>query len=338
MSSTTGVWPSAGGPTNPQTAADELQAFLQKTSRTFALTIPMLPPNLRREIGVAYLLFRIIDTFEDATSWAPARRIQALAEFVELLGEERGGHAGDGDGSGEPRRSAAASAAATSWVREPPVTHEGYVELLGAVPRVLEWYAALAAPSRRELRRHVELSARGMGQFIERTGGDGVLRLQTMDDLHDYCFAVAGLVGQMLTELFLLAEPRLVERAEQLRARAVRFGEALQLVNILKDAGQDEREGRVYLPSSVPLAEIFTLARQDLRAAAEYCELLREAGADRGLVAFNAVNASLAIATLRLLRDRGFGQKLTRPQVVGIVAHVMHALDHHEPLFEAAAA
>jgi farnesyl-diphosphate farnesyltransferase len=313
--------PEAGAATTADAGDDELQAFLQKTSRTFALTIPMLPATLRREIGVAYLLFRVIDTFEDATAWAPARRVEALEEFVTMLDED-----------GAAPRSARTVAAA--WTREPPVAHQGYIELLGAAPRVIDWYHGLAPASRRELRRHVAQSARGMGRFVERTDARGVLRLQTIDDLHDYCFVVAGLVGQMLTELFVLGDPRVAVRADELRARAVRFGEALQLVNILKDAGQDQVEGRVYLPEAVPLAEVFMLARADLRAAAEYCEILRAAGADRGLVAFNAVNANLAIATLRLVRDRGPGAKLTRPQVIGIVAGVMHALDHGAPLFD----
>src|SRR3569623_835883 len=56
--------------------------------------------------------------------------------------------------------------------------------------------------------------------------------------------------------------------------------------------------------------------------------------AERGLGAFIAVNASLAIATLRLLRDKGTGSKLTRPQVVGLAAHVAHALDVGLPLFD----
>lgn len=315
VSSTAGIW------ANPGTLDDELQAFLLKTSRTFALTIPMLPERLRREIGVAYLLFRIIDTFEDATTWSPARRREALAEFVALLEDKGQGRSAE-------------EAAALAWTRDPPVAHPGYVELLGAVPRVLDWYRQLAAPSRKELRRHLEQSAQGMARFVERTNAQGVLQLETMDDLHDYCFVVAGLVGQMLTELFVLGDPRLVERAADLRARAVQFGEALQLVNILKDADQDQVEGRVYLPKSVPTAEVFLLARNDLQAAAEFCGILRDAGADRGLVAFNTVNASLAIATLRLLRDRGAGNKLSRTQVVGIVADVMHAIDHGKPLFE----
>ncbi|HEY4187048.1 MAG TPA: squalene/phytoene synthase family protein [Polyangia bacterium] len=298
---------------------EALQALLQKTSRTFALTIPMLPQPLRTEVGVAYLLFRIIDTFEDATAWVPKKRIAALGDFVRLLDE---------DGADQ------AAQLVETWTREPPVAHDGYQELLGAIPRVLGWYRQLAAPARAQLHRHVDRSAQGMGRFIERTDERGILRLDTLDDLHDYCYVVAGIVGEMLTELFLLGDARLADVAPALRARAVTFGESLQLVNILKDANSDAVEGRVYLPRQVALAEVFTLARTDLRQATEYIETLRTAGADRGLVAFNALNASLAIATLRLMRDKGLGTKLTRTQVAGLAAHVVHAIDAGLPLFD----
>jgi farnesyl-diphosphate farnesyltransferase len=138
----------------------------------------------------------------------------------------------------------------------------------------------------------------------------------------------------MLTDLFLFADDKLAGVASELRERAVRFGEGLQLVNILKDARPDAAEGRVYLPRQVALAEVFVLARTDLRAAAEYTELLRTAGAPRGLVTFNALNASLAISTLRLMRDRGLGTKLTRPQVAALAAQVVHAVETGAPLFD----
>jgi farnesyl-diphosphate farnesyltransferase len=304
----------------PSSDSDALQALLQKTSRTFALTIPMLPHPLRTEIGVAYLLFRIIDTFEDATAWSPAERQKALGEFCALLADD----AGDG----------AARAAAEAWLRRPPVEHDGYRELLSDTPRVLGWYRRLSPPARAQMRTHVERSAQGMSRFVDRTDAAGVLRLETMADLHDYCYVVAGIVGEMLTELFVLGDAHLTGVANELRSRAVAFGEGLQLVNILKDAGADAVEGRTYLPRQVQLAEVFTVARADLRQATEYIETLRAAGADRGLVAFNALNASLAIATLRLLRDKGLGSKLTRPQVAGLAAHVAHALEVGLPLFD----
>src|SRR5947209_19807543 len=60
-----------------------LRPLLQKTSRTFALSIPLLPEPLQTEVAVAYLLFRIIDTFEDAVRWAPGRRAKALGLFAQ---------------------------------------------------------------------------------------------------------------------------------------------------------------------------------------------------------------------------------------------------------------
>jgi len=121
--------------------------------------------------------------------------------------------------------------------------------------------------------------------------------------------------------------------AGDLRARAVEFGEALQLVNILKDSQADGAEKRSYLPLDAKLADVFTLARADLRRATEYTQLLHRNGADRGLVAFNALNLRLAIGTLHLLHDRGPGKKLTRMQVAGIAADVMRAVNNDGVLF-----
>ena len=66
----------AGGPADD---ADLLGRLLLKTSRTFALSIPVLPEPTCREVTVAYLLFRIADTLEDATQWSQARQVQELA-------------------------------------------------------------------------------------------------------------------------------------------------------------------------------------------------------------------------------------------------------------------
>jgi farnesyl-diphosphate farnesyltransferase len=297
----------------------DLQTLLAKTSRTFALSIPMLPERLREEIGVAYLLFRILDTFEDATGWPVGKRRDALAELVLLLAE----NAPDG------------KAAAARWRKDSPIEHAGYLELLEATPRVLAWFGHLAPAAREQMRSHIARSARGMGDFLVRGDAAGGLQLETVQELRDYCYFVAGVVGEMLTELFLLAQPQLQGAAGALRERSVGFGEALQLVNVLKDAHPDAREGRRYLPRQATLAEVFVLARSSLRVAAEYVEILRGAGAHPGLVAFNALNARLAIDTLNVLRDKGLGSKLSRPHVAGVVAEVMRAVRTSVPLFEA---
>jgi len=295
-----------------------LRSLLQKTSRTFALTIPLLPETLQTEVATAYLLFRIIDTFEDATRWEPARRAKALGTFAQLI-ENEGAH----DGPDLVAR----------WIDDPPLEHDGYLELLAATHEVIGWQRGMRFAARELLRRHVARSARGMIDVVKRIDDRGALDLKTLKELRDYCYTVAGIVGQMLTELFMLQSPSLRSVAGDLRERAVEFGEALQLVNILKDSQADGAEQRTYLPREASLPEVFSLARADLRRGVEYTELLRTAGADRGIVAFNALNLRLAIGTLHLLRTQGPGVKLTRTQVAGMLAQVMSAIGNGGVLF-----
>lgn len=297
---------------------DEIGDLLQKTSRTFALTIPVLPEPTRSEVSVAYLLFRIIDTFEDATAWTTTRRIEALGQFIELL-------------DGPP---AAAAGMVEMCAREPPIDHAGYLELLAKMPLVLSAYQHLQVGARAAIRKHLARSADGMRAFVARSDGPKGLELETIEELRTYCYTVAGIVGEMLTELFLLGRPGLAAIAEDLRSRAAQFGEGLQLVNILKDVRPDEAEGRVYLPRRASTREIFALAQKDLEVAAAYTEMLRIAGAERGLVAFNAFVTKLAVGTVRVLRERGLGAKLSRLQVAEIAADIMRAIGQGRPIFE----
>jgi farnesyl-diphosphate farnesyltransferase len=293
----------------------EIESLLQKTSRTFALTIPYLPEPIRDEVGIAYLLFRIIDTFEDAVLWPPSLRIEALQQFVGLL----------------DRPPAEAQALTDSWTRKPPVEHQGYRELLARTPYVLAQVERLRPEARAVLRTHLARSAEGMAGFVRRIQPGGQLQLDTVDELRAYCYAVAGIVGEMLTELYLLACPALRAVAGDLRARAAEFGEGLQLVNILKDARPDAAEGRSFLPRLAPLAEVFALARRDLAAANTYVDLLRQGDADDGLVAFNAFICKLSTANLTILRDQGLGAKLTRMTVAKIAAEIAAGIGDRRP-------
>ena len=68
---------------------DRVEQLLLGTSRTFALSIPMLPQPTREEVAVAYLLFRVADTLEDATLWAEDRRRKELERFAAQFTETR---------------------------------------------------------------------------------------------------------------------------------------------------------------------------------------------------------------------------------------------------------
>lgn len=292
----------------PTGGMEELDRMLRETSRTFALAIPLLPGDLRRSVTVAYLLFRIADTFEDSDCWSPDERIHALGEFTGILNSM------DGERANRLGR---------DWAARSPVRHEGYLELLERTGQVLEALAELPDPVRERIVHHTGRTADRMASFVRQTGADGQLRLGSVAELRDYCYAVAGIVGEMLTDLYLLECPALEAQAGDLRRWAPLFGEALQLVNILRDASVDGLEGRSYVPARANREELFALAHADLGVAREYTEALRAGGAPGGVIAFNALPIELAVATLEVVEREGPGAKISREAVGEILMRVL---------------
>ena len=283
----------------------DLDDLLIKTSRTFALAIPLLPEPTRRAISVAYLLFRIADTFEDATTWPSSERISALTGFAALIQE--------------PPPRAGLVAATKKWLEVPPCTHEGYLELLQLTPEVVAQLDAMDATTKEILIRHTVRTAEGMAGVVSRADEAGNLRLASIQELKDYCYIVAGIVGELLTDCFLHDAPHLQAIAPTLQRNMAAFGEALQLVNILKDAGDDARDGRVYLPPKVARAEVFALARKDLEQSFAYVTALQQANAPEGFLAFTALPARLAYQALTAIEQRGPGAKVPRAEVALLV-------------------
>ncbi|HEY8079906.1 MAG TPA: squalene/phytoene synthase family protein [Labilithrix sp.] len=267
----------------------ELATLLEETSRTFALAIPLLEEPLATQVGAAYLVFRIADTLEDAPLWARDTRIAALRSFDAWM-----------DG-------------APLHVPSPP-SNDACVTLLARADDVRATVASFPAAAREAIASHAKRTARGMADFVERQDERGGIELRDVADLQDYCYVVAGIVGEMLTELFAIVAPSL-DRAS-LGARAAAFGEGLQLVNILKDGTSDAKEGRVYVPPSVPRTDVMALARADLARAEEYIALL--APAPESIRAFCTLPVRLATATLDALASGA--AKLTREDVMRIFA------------------
>jgi farnesyl-diphosphate farnesyltransferase len=290
----------------------DFEQLLARTSRTFALAIPLLPSPPRREVTAAYLLFRIADTFEDANRWPRAERLAALAGFAGLLREPP---------PGEAKR------LADAWVQARPCDDEGYLDLLREAPAVLAELDGFDLRRRGLVARHVLRTAEGMAGFVASAGEDGGLVLADEADLRRYCYVVAGIVGEMLTDLFLDAAPSLAAVEPALRTHAAAFGEGLQLVNILKDADADARDGRVYVPPRMSRARAVAVAREDLDRAGEYVRLLQKARAPRGIVAFCAFPVMLARATLDEIERHGAGAKASRGVVAGLLARMNSALD-----------
>src|SRR5687767_4151656 len=138
----------------------DIDDLLVKTSRTFALAIPMLPEPTRREVSVAYLLFRIADTFEDATSWPRAERIVALNDFAQAV---------------TAVDVARLKALVTKWMEKPPHRHEGYLELLRETPEVVGTLSSMSDGARAILIKHTVRTSKGMADIVARGDAQGNL-------------------------------------------------------------------------------------------------------------------------------------------------------------------
>jgi farnesyl-diphosphate farnesyltransferase len=299
------VPPPGGGPDPSEPLSpDELASLLERTSRTFALTIPLLDEPLATDVGLAYLLFRIADTLEDAPSWGRDTRMAALDSFGEWL-------------VGEHDERAWLDSVAAS----PPTDDAGCLALIARAEGVRTAVAQRGHDLAMAMTMDVVRTSSKMAEFVARQDESGGLVLRDIEDLREYCYAVAGIVGELLTEMFLRRDPELEPQRDELMDLAPAFGEALQLVNILKDSSSDAREGRSYIPPSVPRADVMALARADLVRANEYVDVLARAGASSHVRTFCELPVRLAEATLDRLEEGA--EKLTREEVMGIFARVV---------------
>lgn len=203
--------------------------ILPEVSRTFALSIRVLPGDLGRAVLAAYLLCRIADTVEDE----PRLAAEAKAElFDELLG-----------GFASPEAAARFAERAATLGGDP-----AHVRLVRRADLVFAVHATVPAPSRAHVERWVREMVLGMRKFVLLYPRG--IRIQTVEEYREYCYYVAGTVAYMLTDLWREHAPSIGTKTyEVLRHRAREFGEALQTVNILKDVARDaEHENSIYIP------------------------------------------------------------------------------------------
>lgn len=282
-----------------------INSLLQRTSRTFALAIPLLPSPTREEVTLAYLVFRIADTLEDGENLPCSERRRALLEFADLLADPDALNA---------RRFA------DCWTATGPSDDPHYMELLAETPRVLEVLADQDPAAQQAIRHHARRSAIGMHDMLNDDRAGKVHHLENLAQLRQYCYYVAGIVGELLTSLF---EIRLVNGSHKnLAEHAAAFGEGLQLVNILKDQQQDAQRGRFFLPPSVDPDVVFQVAREDLGRARTYVDTLQQVGAAPGVVAFALLPLRLAHLTLDCVERQGPGAKVPRNEVFRVLRGV----------------
>ena len=207
------------------------EQILPHVSRTFALTIPQLPPRLRVAVVNAYLLCRIADTIEDEPALSAAETRALLQRFAAVV---------SGSEAAEPLAREVAGRLSES-------TLPAERELVANMERVVRVTARLAE-QRAAILRCIELMSDGMHEFQRTASPRGLAR---SSDLDSYCYYVAGVVGEMLTELFCQYSPAVAAQRATLQELAPSFAQGLQLTNILKDFWEDRGRGACWLPQEV---------------------------------------------------------------------------------------
>jgi len=233
--------------------------LLAAVSRSFYLTLKALPVELREPISLAYLLARTADTIADTASVAAETRLDCLERYrvlvnggteVQSLAEVLRGEFCPQQSDDAERRLMEKFADGIAWLRtmrERP---------LAAIRSVLG---------------HI---IDGQMLDIRRFPADGKLRrLATAQELDEYTWLVAGCVGEFWTQLCASELPTSIDPAvttAQMQEWGARMGKGLQLINILRDIGEDTRDGRCYLPCEPD--EVPTEWRKWLQTCTEHLE------------------------------------------------------------------
>jgi farnesyl-diphosphate farnesyltransferase len=253
-------------------------------------------------------LCRIADTIEDEPALSAPETLAYLKRFSALVG-----------GSGEPGPLAKDL---VSRLSERTLATER--DLIANMDRVLQVTASLGLAQQAAIQRCVELMCYGMPRFQINASLRGLAR---SSDLDDYCYYVAGVVGEMLTDLFCDYSGDIAVRRTALNGLAASFAQGLQMTNILKDVWEDRSRGACWLPQEVftrhgvdlgqlasqsqaagfsaGISELVGVAHAHLRNALDYTLLIP--AKERGIRRFCLWAIGLAVLTLRkIARNPGY--------------------------------
>ena len=217
--------------------------LLKGVSRSFYLTLRVLPRGLREPIGLAYLLARAADTIADTRLLPADRRL----EYLLLLRRQVQGAVNAPELQGM-------NAALTDRQASP----QGR-ELLSSLPQALAMLQDCQEVDRDPIRRVLVTLTQGMEMDLTTFPAEdsvGIVALETCADLDSHLYYAAGCVGEFWTAITMAHAPALRRWEPQVMSEAgVRFGKALQLTNVLRDVPKDLMVGRCYLPRA-ELAQI----------------------------------------------------------------------------------
>lgn len=215
-----------------------LNDLLRATSRSFYLTLRVLPRAIRPQIGLAYLLARTADTIADTEIVPLAQRLTSLRALRERILGRSHAPLNFNDLAGK----------------------QGTADeklLLEKISDALDQLQTFSAEDQKRIREVIATITSGqeldLNRFssLETAPSPGrIIALETALELDDYTYRVAGCVGEFWTKIcraHLFPRARLDE--SEFITNGIRFGKGLQLINILRDLPADLKKGRCYLPS-----------------------------------------------------------------------------------------
>ena len=268
---------------NPSTDVAYQKAILGSVSRTFALTIPLLPPDIEKVVGNTYLLCRIVDTIEDAADLSAQTKQSLSALFLDAVLEK---------------------APVETFVQPCLDALKNYsngdeLDLIAHTPTVLRILHTCSIHDQEAVSRCVSIMSEGMSYFHGKQSQAG---LQDLAEFEQYCYVVAGVVGELLTTIFSNHSPAFKEQMAGHENLAIAFGQALQMTNILKDSPEDKARGVSWKPANVSQADLLKIAYQKLQNSLDYILLIpRE---EQGMRRFCFLAFGLAVMTLSKIANQ----------------------------------
>src|SRR5437763_9252583 len=217
-----------------RSAGDLENVMLRSVSRSFYLSIRFLPAQLLQPIALAYLLARATDTIADTTGISRLVRIETLKMLSNGI-------------QGKASRDVVVDLIA-SFI--PLQVNKNEQRLLESLPDCLDWLDQIEHADRNDIRIVLGKITRGQMLDLQRFDNPQEIRaLSTAADLDEDTYPVAGCVGEFWTRLCFRHVRNFSSLSEdEMLALGKRYGMALQLINVLRDAGSDLRAGRCYFP------------------------------------------------------------------------------------------
>lgn len=266
----------------------EAMRVLKETSRTFYIPITFLKSDLKHSVASAYLVMRAIDEIEDHELIPNDTKYELLMQVSELFKQ--------------------------------PFTEEAYLRIIEPVKeqlpevslRLYDWVQACPEGSRPMMMEISNEMAFGMAKWAKKNW-----QVQTKEDLDDYTYYVAGVVGVYLSRLWYWSYGQ-----ETDLDLAIGFGRGLQAVNILRNQKEDSEErGVSFVPDGWSRDDLFAYAEDNLKKADAYIATLSE----KSTVMFCRLPLEFAHKSLKAMKK---GQeKMSRAEVEQTVNEVKMEVD-----------